>query len=101
MAPQSAQTDALRAPDLLLYTMKNALSVVVWGHDVRVVRVAHEGVGALLNCAKYKRSREAGLFSNIAKKKVAPNLKTSRKTSEVTSAVRVELYQGSMRIYVP
>ena len=75
MAPQSAQTDALRARDLLLYAMKNTLAVVIEGHEVGVVGVAHEGVGALLNCAKYRRSREQGLFSNIGRKKSGAKFK--------------------------
>ena len=77
MAPQSAQTNAARAPDLLLYVMKKTLSVVVGGHEVGVVGVVHVTIGALLDSAKYRRLREEGLFSNIAKEKVAPNLKRS------------------------
>ena len=71
MAPQSAQTDALRARDLFLYAMKNGVSVVIGGHDVRVVGVAHEDVGALLSSAKHRRKREGSLFWNILKKKIA------------------------------
>ena len=63
IAPRSAQKEAGNPRDLFLYAMKNALSVVVGGHDVRVVGVNHKGVGALLNCAKYRRKREEGLFS--------------------------------------
>ena len=48
---------------------------MVGGHDVRVVGVAHEGVGALLNCGKYRRSREEGLFSNIGRKKSGAKFK--------------------------
>ena len=69
MAPQSAQTDAKKSRDILLYVMEKSLSVVVGGHVVEVVAVVHEDVGALVNCAKYRRSREEGLFSNITKKK--------------------------------
>ena len=69
MAPQSAQTDALRARDHLLYAMKNALSVVVGGHMVEVVAVVHVMIGAQLDCAKYTRQREEGLCSNIGRKK--------------------------------
>ena len=88
MAPQSAQTDATRSRDILLYVMKKTLSVVVGGHVVEVVVVVHEDVGALMNYAKYRRLREEGLFSKILqRKKVAPNLKISRKISDVTSAV--------------
>ena len=36
---------------------------------MEVVAVVHEDVGALVTCAKYRRSREEGLFSNVAKKK--------------------------------
>ena len=68
-APQSAQTDATRSRDILLYVMKNTLPVVVGGHVVEVVAGVHEDVGALVNYAKYRRSREEGLFSNITKKK--------------------------------
>ena len=88
MAPQSAQTDATRSRDILLYVMKKTLSVLIGGHVVEVVAVVNRVVGALLNCAKYRRSREEGLFSKILpRKKVARNLKISRKTSDVTSAV--------------
>ena len=52
MAPQSAQTDALRARDLLLYAMKKTLSVVVGGHVVEVVAVVHQVIGVLLGSAK-------------------------------------------------
>ena len=52
MAPQSAQTNAARAPDLLLYAMKKTLSVVVGGHVVRVIVVVHRVIGALLGSAK-------------------------------------------------
>ena len=69
MAPQWAQTDATRSRDILLYVMKNTLPVVVGGHVVEVVAGVHEDVGALVNYAKYRRSREEGLFSNIGKKK--------------------------------
>ena len=69
MAPQSAQTDATRSRDILLYVMKKTLSVLIGGHVVEVVAVVNRVVGALLNCAKYRRSREEGLFSNIVKKK--------------------------------
>ena len=55
MAPQSAQTDATRSRDILLYVMKKTLSVVVGGHVVEVVAVVHEDVGALLNSAKFKK----------------------------------------------
>ena len=41
MAPQSAQMDAMKARDLLLYAMKKTLSVVIGGHEVAVVGVAH------------------------------------------------------------
>ena len=69
MAPQSAQTDATKWRDLLLYVMKKSLSIVVGGHVVEVVAVVHEDVGALVNCAKYRRSREEGLFSKILEEK--------------------------------
>ena len=69
MASQSAQTDAARPPDFLLYAMKNVVSVVVGGHVVEVVAVVHRVVGALLNCAQYRRSREEGLFSKILEEK--------------------------------
>ena len=48
MAPQSAQTDAARAPDLLLYVMKKALSVVVGGHEVGAVGVVQSGTETML-----------------------------------------------------
>ena len=69
MAPQSAQTDAARARDFLLYAMKKRLSVVVGGHEVDVVGVVHVTIGALLDCAKYTRKIEGGLFSNTRKEK--------------------------------
>ena len=62
MAPQSAQTDAARPRDLLLYAMKKTLFVLVGGHEVRVVGVAHEDIATLLDCAKYRRKIEQGLF---------------------------------------
>ena len=78
MAPQSMQTNALRARNLLLYVMKKTLSVVVGGHEVRVVGVVHVMIGALLDCAKYRRLRGEGLFSNIAKEeKSSAKFKTS------------------------
>ena len=52
MAPQSAQTDATRSRDILLYVMKKTLSVVVGGHVVEVVAVVHRVIGALLDSAK-------------------------------------------------
>ena len=36
---------------------------------VEVVDLVHRVVGALLNCAKYRRKREEGLFSNIERRK--------------------------------
>ena len=78
MAPQSAQTNALRARNLLLYVMKKTLSVVAGGHEVRVVGVVHVMIGALLDCAKYRRLRGEGLFLNIAKEeKSSAKFKTS------------------------
>ena len=50
MAPRSAQKEALSARDLLLCAMKKTLAVVVGGYEVEVVGVAHEDVGALLDC---------------------------------------------------
>ena len=47
MVPQTAQTDALRACDLLLYDIKNTLSVLVGGHVIEVVAVVHKVIGAL------------------------------------------------------
>ena len=75
MAPRAPRADATRAPDLLLYAMTNALSVLIGGHVVEVVAVVQEDVGALVNCAKYTRSREEGLFSNISKKKSSGKFK--------------------------
>ena len=69
MAPQWAQTDATRSRDILLYVMKNAFSVVIGGHEVGVVGVVHVMIGAQLDCAKYTKQREEGLFSNIKKEK--------------------------------
>ena len=63
MAPQSAQTAAKKLRDILLYVMKKSLSVVVGGHVVEVFAVVHKDVGALVNSAMYRRSREEGLFS--------------------------------------
>ena len=80
MASQSAQTYAARPPDFLLYAMKNVVSVVVGGHVVEVVTVVHVMIGAQLDCAKYTRQREKGLFSNIKKKKSAGNFKKLEKT---------------------
>ena len=75
MAPRAPKADATSARDLLLYAMKNALSVLIGGHVVEVVAVVHRVVGALLNCAKYRRLREEGLFSNIAKEKSSAKFK--------------------------
>ena len=36
---------------------------------VEVVAVVHVMIGAQLDCAKYTRQREEGLFSNIGRKK--------------------------------
>ena len=84
MAPQSAQTDAARARDFLLYAMKKRLSVVVGGHEVDVVGVVHVTIGALLDCAKYTRKIEGGLFSNIRKEKKRAKFKSIRE-KRVTS----------------
>ena len=73
-----------RPRELSLYAMKKTLSVVVGGHVVEVIGVAHEDVGALLNCAKYRRKRGEGLFSNIAKKKKSAKFKSIRE-KRVTS----------------
>ena len=77
MASQSAQTDAARPPDFLLYAMKNVVSVVVGGHVVDVVGVVHMMIGAQLGCAKYTKygTERTACFFNIVKKKSAPNLK--------------------------
>ena len=78
MAPRAPKADATRARDLLLYAMKNALSVLIGGHEVGVVEVVHVMIGALLDCAKYRRLRGEGLFSNIAKEeKSSAKFKTS------------------------
>ena len=72
MAPQSAQTDALRARDLFLYAMKKGVSVVIGGHVVEVVTGVHQVVGAQLDCAKYTRDKtERGrlVFENWKEKK--------------------------------
>ena len=75
---------AILARELFLYAMTNSLCVVVGGHEVRVVGVAYEDVGALVNCAKYRRKREGGLFSNNAKKKKSAKFKSIRE-KRVTS----------------
>ena len=69
MAPQSAQTDAMRVRDLHLYAMKKTLPVVIGGHVVEVVAVVHKDVGALAGFTKYRSKKEGGLFSNIARRK--------------------------------
>ena len=84
MAPQSAQTNATRSRDILLYVMKKTLSVVVGGHVVEVVAVVHVTIGALLDCAKYTRKIEGGLFSNIKKEKKRAKFKSIRE-KRVTS----------------
>ena len=65
MAPRAPKADARRARDLLLYAMKNALSVVIGGHEVGVVGVVHVMIGAQLDCAKFTKQGEEYLFSNI------------------------------------
>ena len=52
MAPRSAQAEAARPRDFLLYAMKKEVAVLVGGHEVGVVGVAHEDVGTLLDYAK-------------------------------------------------
>ena len=69
MALRSAQMDAVRALDLLLYVLKKALCVLVGGLEVVVVGELHVDAGARMNCAKYRRKRVKGLFSNILKEK--------------------------------
>ena len=49
--------------------MKKALSVVIGGHEVAVVGVAHEDVGALLNIGKYRGMRGRLVFEYFKKKK--------------------------------
>ena len=77
MAPQSAQTDATRSRDILLYVMKKTLSVVVGGHVVKVVAVVHEDVGALVNCANTEDRERKACFRIFRRKKAAANLKIS------------------------
>ena len=84
MAPRALYMAAILARELFLYAMTNSLCVVVGGHEVRVVGVAYEDVGALVNCAKYRRKREGGLFSNNAKKKKSAKFKSIRE-KRVTS----------------
>ena len=73
-----------KSRDFLIYAIKKTLCVLIGGHVVEGVAEVHEDVGALLNCTKYTRQREEGLFSNIRKKKSAPDLKKNRrKTSDI------------------
>ena len=65
--------------------LKTAVGVVGVG-KVDGVGVAHEEIGALHDCAKYRRSREESLFSNIATKKTSAKFKRFR-DNRVTSSL--------------
>ena len=67
MAPRALYLAEILARDLLPYAMKKTLSVLIGGHEVGVVGVVHVMIGAQLDCAKYTKQREDGLFSNIKK----------------------------------
>ena len=69
MAPQAPRADATRAPDLLLYAMTNALSVLIGGHVVEVVAVVHEDVGALVKRQVQKIERGRLVFEYFEEKK--------------------------------
>ena len=69
--------------------LKTAVGVVGVG-EVDGVGVAHEEIGALHDCAKYRRSREESLFSNIATKKTSAKFKNS----DVILVTSLQLYRA-------